>query len=353
MLAQALLVAASGFTTSPLYHSSLRSRAHAPIAMSVVKAEGTPENLESLLSQAEAATGIVCLAVTEPQHQLSNMQIERAGATYASSMLYGGPSCSILQVMCSDAASALALLTDRLQQKAPLELPLVATYSKGALKAVVTPTALEETLLALGARSATSKSNTASRDFGATGGPSATAVDEIDFTVRQQSAVESLRHTPASPAHGLVVPPPCESRPASTACASWIADLPAMCVCVCVCFVLQLYTAWSCRRVGQETLAAPASFPSSMTRGARRAASSRARILRRTPAITSRATTATGRSIGAASSATASPAAVPTATISRLAWRDRPPAVVGRPCTALSLRRGLQTMLHVIRAGVA
>lgn len=233
MLAQALLVAASGFTTSPLYHSSLRSRAHAPIAMSVVKAEGTPENLESLLSQAEAATGIVCLAVTEPQHQLSNMQIERAGATYASSMLYGGPSCSILQVMCSDAASALALLTDRLQQKAPLELPLVATYSKGALKAVVTPTALEETLLALGARSATSKSNTASRDFGATGGPSATAVDEIDFTVRQQSAVESLRHTPASPAHGLVVPPPCESRPASTACASWIADLP-MCVCVCV-----------------------------------------------------------------------------------------------------------------------
>lgn len=177
--------AAAGFTATSAFSSrggALRSGAP---AMSLLKAEATAASVENFLSQAEAAQGIVCVAVTEPTHFLASNLLASAATSYASSMLYGGPSCSIIE--CSRAgpdAEVDALLAERLNLSGGIELPLCAVYAKASLAKVVAPAKLEETLLALGARSATKKDNLASRDFGAApgGGPSATAVDEIDFT---------------------------------------------------------------------------------------------------------------------------------------------------------------------------
>ena len=179
-----LTAAAISFTPFHRFMGSHASRVASPVALSLLKAEGTPDAIDNLFSQAESAMGVVCLACTQPQHMVSNMVIARTAETYASSMLYGGPSCSVIECMLpAEAAVETGMIAERLSKNDGVELPLVAVYSKGSLAKVVAPTKLEETLLALGARSATASTNTASRDFGATsGGPSATAVDDIDFT---------------------------------------------------------------------------------------------------------------------------------------------------------------------------
>lgn len=151
--------------------------------MSLVKAEGTPENLDSLISQAEAASGIVAIAVTAPEHFLSNVLIERAASEYGMSMLYGGPTCSVIECMlpADSSAAAVALLSGRLNQE--IALPLVATYSQGALSQVVLPATLQETLAALGAKSASTKAAPPGGGEGSSSGKNwATAVDDIDFT---------------------------------------------------------------------------------------------------------------------------------------------------------------------------
>ena len=152
-------------------------------AMSLVKVPGEPDGIQSMLSQAEGAAGIVCLYFTERKHFLSNDVVARTAADYASSMLYGGPSCSIIELKLPEAnvpsyAQALELCSER----GVTELPCAMVWSKGSLVKQVPPAELEGVLLQLGARSPSSKFNSGNRDFGKSGLPSATAVDDIDFT---------------------------------------------------------------------------------------------------------------------------------------------------------------------------
>ena len=89
-----LATALVGFT-APAGLSSRGIGSHAnrvavPVVLSLLKAEGTPDQIDNLFSQAETAMGVVCLACTQPQHMLSNLVFARAAETYASSMLYGG-----------------------------------------------------------------------------------------------------------------------------------------------------------------------------------------------------------------------------------------------------------------------
>ena len=67
-----------------------------PVTLSLVRAEATPDTIDSMLEQAGAATGIVALHFTSKEAALSNALVERCATQFSSSMLYGGPSCAII-----------------------------------------------------------------------------------------------------------------------------------------------------------------------------------------------------------------------------------------------------------------
>ena len=61
-----------------------------PVTLSLVRAEATPDTIDSMLEQAGAATGIVALHFTSKEAALSNALVERCATQFSSSMLYGG-----------------------------------------------------------------------------------------------------------------------------------------------------------------------------------------------------------------------------------------------------------------------
>lgn len=139
---------------------------------------------ESVLSQAEATSGIIAVHVTEQQHFLSNNLVARSAETFATSMLYGGPTCSVIELMIDDGAEGDDALELCAEKGLTQQLPCVMLFSSTLPVQLCNPAELDEALSKLGARSAANKANQADRDFGSsTGGmPSATAVDDIDFT---------------------------------------------------------------------------------------------------------------------------------------------------------------------------
>lgn len=163
--------------------SARRSRC-GPAAVSMNLVKVPVSQADSVLSQAEATGGIIALHVTQPQHFLSNNLVARSAATFASSMLYGGPTCSVIELSIEDGDPDGADALEMCQEKGLTNpLPCVMLFSSDRPVQQCAPAELDETLTALGARSAANKSNQPSRDFGAsTGMPSATAVDDIDFT---------------------------------------------------------------------------------------------------------------------------------------------------------------------------
>ena len=165
--------------------SAIPCRFSGPPTLSLLRVDASIESIESMLGQANAAQGVVCLSFTSREHGLPNALVERCATQFSSSMLYGGPSCSIIEIMLPDVGSPLfSSAAERLEQigAGDAARPVVFLYQKGELLRNCPPSDLQATLVALGVRWAGGKDNEADRNFGASGQPSATAVDEIDFT---------------------------------------------------------------------------------------------------------------------------------------------------------------------------
>lgn len=151
-------------------------------SMNLLRQPGERAAIESMLAQAKDASGIVTLYFTSREYFLSTGLVERTAKEYASSMLYGGPSCAVIELSLPESNEAYELAMDACRQVGVTEVPCAMVWSKGELMSKVAPADLEGVLLQLGARSASKKTNERKRDFGSKGGISGTAVDEIDFT---------------------------------------------------------------------------------------------------------------------------------------------------------------------------
>ena len=176
---------AASYQLHPYRPSTIPCRRSGPPALSLLRVDASAESIDSMLGQAGAAQGVVALHFTSREHGLSNALVERCATQFASSMLYGGPSCSIIELMLPDVGSPLfGSAAERLDQVGAGDeaRPVVFVYQKGELLRSCPPSELQGTLVALGVRWAGGKDNQADRDFGTSGQPSATAVDEIDFT---------------------------------------------------------------------------------------------------------------------------------------------------------------------------
>ena len=100
----------------------------AAVSMNLVKVPVS--QADSVLSQAEATGGIIALHVTQPQHFLSNNLVARSAATFASSMLYGGPTCSVIELSIEDGDPDGADALEMCQEKGLTNpLPCVMLFS--------------------------------------------------------------------------------------------------------------------------------------------------------------------------------------------------------------------------------
>jgi hypothetical protein len=178
----------SAWMLAPSHYTAAAQQSSMPASasvMSLVRIDGAPDVLDGIFSQAEGASGIVALHFTERRHAVSNALVERAASTYGASVLYGGVACSVVEVVMPEDPSspAYAEALSSCEQRGVGPLPCAQIWSKGELVvASCVPAELEAALVNLGASSATQRGNKPNRDFGASGRPSATAVDDIDFT---------------------------------------------------------------------------------------------------------------------------------------------------------------------------
>ena len=140
--------------------------------------------VSSLLEETGSGSSVVVLYFCQsPSFSLSHAVVERAAAAYTTSQLYGGAPLVVLQID-TDANADMASVCE---ERSISVFPTIQVWNGGVCAEVVAAE-LEAKLLALGvAGKGTARPDnvvgtaTFETDLG-TGKPSATAVDEIDFT---------------------------------------------------------------------------------------------------------------------------------------------------------------------------
>ena len=153
-------------------------RAPAP-RMQMLRVRSADE-VDALL--AAPGDGIVVLHFSTSSAVLGNALVERVASNFAASKLYGGVSAAVVTILTDTPAGCeIAAL------RGVTEFPRTQVHQKGQFRTLSRrdnlDAALGAALLALGARSPDNKRNRArgSSALG-TGLPSATAVDDVDFT---------------------------------------------------------------------------------------------------------------------------------------------------------------------------
>ena len=125
--------------------------------------------LDALIAQAAQAPSIIALHYTSAEHEFHNNLFERAATAFADSELYSGPPAAFIliddQALCA--------------QRGVYSLPTTQLWCRGEQRELSSVYDLEKRLDSLGARK--SRRPPTKRELG-TGLPSATAVDDIDFT---------------------------------------------------------------------------------------------------------------------------------------------------------------------------
>jgi len=151
-------------------------------SMSVLKAAAA--DLSNVLDQARMSSGVVVVHFTSSDNFLSNNLVSRCADAFSASMLYGGPACSVIELEMP--AVGTTQLEDAKVRAGITELPTTQVWSQGTLfRESVAAADLEAVLGKLGARSSRSSQGfqPPSSDYNSgSGAPSATAVDDIDFT---------------------------------------------------------------------------------------------------------------------------------------------------------------------------
>ncbi|EOD20187.1 hypothetical protein EMIHUDRAFT_467388 [Emiliania huxleyi CCMP1516] len=175
-----LLAVAGALALRPGVHVCRSSRG-GDVSMKILRhqagasADSTSAALDRLCG---APSGVFVLSYTEAG-ALSNSLLERVVADFEASELYGGPALACAQIV-RDGGGPQDALCD---QRGVTVFPTTEVWQKGALVATVGAFELEATLRGLGLRTAaTSTWSNAAKGSDAKGLPSATAVDDIDFT---------------------------------------------------------------------------------------------------------------------------------------------------------------------------
>ena len=138
------------------------------LTMSMRKVESETQ-LDHLLKQAQTTNAVVALHFTQTQHQISNAIFRKAAQEFEMSQFKNGATCAFIII---DADEQPEVCRNRGVQI----FPSTQLWCQGLQRPLDNVYELEKRMLALGARNRKGEGSIAQS------GPSATAVDEIDFT---------------------------------------------------------------------------------------------------------------------------------------------------------------------------